>query len=573
VENVAIARLLNEIADLLEVKGENLFRVRAYRNAADVVAESAERVADLALDRLLALPGIGKDLAGKVREAVETGGIRYHRELVAEFPPGILALLRLQGVGPRTAALLWRSLAISTIDELESAAREGRIRKLRGMGEKKEALILKAIEEQKRFAGRHLLADTRQVADQVVDWLRASAPDASFDVVGSLRRGTETCGDIDILATASDVSIMDAFVRFPQVERVLGRGETKSSVLLWKGYQADLRRVPGESRGAALQYFTGSKAHNIALRDRALQAGMKLNEYGLFLAADDSRLAGGNEEGIYGALGLSFVPPELRENRGEIEAAAQGKLPILVGRDDIRGDLHMHTTATDGRDDVETMARAARALGYEYVAITDHSQALAMSNGLDERRALDHARRTREIGARLEGIAVLAGIECDIRPDGTLDLADDCLAQLDLVVASVHSAFGQDERQMTDRVLRAIENPWVDVLGHLTGRLLLKREPYRIDVEQVVVAAARAGVALEINCQVDRLDLGDSNARLARDRGARLVVSSDAHSERGLGVIGWGVLVARRAWLTAEDVLNTRSLGDLRSSLRRSRKP
>ena len=337
------------------------------------------------------------------------------------------------------------------------------------------------------------------------------------------------------------------------------------------GYQADLRLVPAGSRGAAMQYFTGSKAHNIAVRDRAIQHGFKLNEYGLYKVEDDSKVAGETEEGIYEALGMAWIDPELRELRGEIEAAIAGTLPRLVTESDLLGDLHMHTTATDGRDDLESMAAAAHRKGHRYIAITDHSKALAMANGLDERRALEHAGRVRALNGRFDGLTLLAGIECDILPDGRLDLANECLAQLDFVVASVHSQFSQDEAQMTDRLLKALECPWVDVLGHPTGRLLLKRDPLRIDIEQVTAAAARHGVALEINCQVDRLDLNDAHARLARDRGVRLVISTDAHSVTALGNLRWGVQMARRAWLGPDDVLNTRDLDTLRPLLRRNR--
>jgi len=569
-ENIAIARLLGDIADLLEIKGENAFRVRAYRNGAATLSDCPERAADLPLERLRELPGVGKDLAARIREAADTGAIKYRDELLAEFPPTLLELLGLQGVGPKTVALLHQELHISSLDELEAAARAGRLRTVRGMGTKKEALVLKAIEERRRFAGRHLSADAWTVADALVAHLRERAPSAVFDVVGSLRRGAETCGDLDILATGAEPGVMDALTSYPQVERVLGKGDTKSSVLLWKGYQADLRLVPADSRGAALQYFTGSKAHNIALRDRALSRGLKLNEYGLF-GADGTRVAGASEEEIYAALGLACVPPELREARGEIEAAERDELPRIVDLHDVRGDVHAHTLETDGRDDVESMARAAQALGYEYIAITDHSQHLAMANGLDETRALAHAARIRDVGRRLDGITVLAGIECDILPDGSLDLADDCLAQLDVVIASVHSAFQQDERQMTDRILRALDNRWVDVLGHPTGRLLLRREPYRLELDEIIGAAARLAVALEINSQVDRLDLGDTQARLARDRGAKLVVSTDAHSCRALPIMRWGITVARRAWLTPADILNTRPLDEFRASLRRNR--
>jgi DNA polymerase (family 10) len=363
--------------------------------------------------------------------------------------------------------------------------------------------------------------------------------------------------------------VLETFTRYRMVEQVLGRGDTKASVLLQGGLQADVRLVPKDSRGAAMQYFTGSKAHNIALRDRALQRELKLNEYGLFRSSDGQLLAGESEEGIYEALGLRWIPPEMREDRGEFDAAASDRLPQLVERVDLKGDLHAHTQATDGRDDIETMARAAQAAGLEYLAITDHSQALAMANGLDERRALAHARQVREIGRRIEGFTLLAGVECDIRADGTLDLADDCLAELDYVVASVHSNLGQEQQQMTDRVLRAIECPWVDTIGHPTGRLLLRRDPSALDLGAIVDAAARRGVALEINCQIDRLDLSDSNARFARDRGVRLVIASDAHSEVAFGTLRWGVQVARRAWLEPRDVLNTLSVDELRRALRR----
>ena len=571
-ENLAIARVLAEIGDLLEIKNENPFKIRAYRNAADTLAHLGDPVAALVPADRLHIPGIGKDLAAKIGELVDTGKCAYHQDLLQEFPPTILDLLRLQGVGPKTVALLYRGLEIRSLDDLERAAREGRIRELKGMGAKKEALILKALEERQRFAGRRLMPEAHDTATALVAELRSHAPSADISIVGSLRRGCETCGDLDILAAGAPASLMDAFTGYRLVERILARGETKSSVLLWGGFQADLRLVPLESLGAAQQYFTGSKIHNIALRDRAIQRGLKLNEYGLFRVEDDVKIAGETEAGIYEALGLALVPPELRENRGEIAAAEHGTLPHLVTVQDLRGDLHMHTDATDGRADAETMAIAARTAGLEYIAITDHSRAIAMANGLDETRALEHARSVRALNARLEGITLLAGIECDIRADGSMDLADDCLAELDIVIASVHSAFNQDAGQMTDRLLRAIACPWVDVLGHPTGRLILKREPYAFDVERVFAAAATAGVALEINSQVDRLDLNDVHARLAHERGVKLIIDSDAHSPAGLGALRWGAAVARKAWLQPDDVLNTRPLEAFRALLRRKRR-
>ncbi len=570
-DNLAIARLLAEIGDLLEIKGENPFKIRAYRNAAEAIAHATERIADLSPAERLSIPGIGKDLNAKISELVEKGSIAYHQSLLEEFPPTILDLLHLQGVGPKTVALLYRELNIRTLQDLEAAARDGRLRSLKGMGAKKEAWILKALEERANVAGRRLLAEAHDTAAGLVATLREHAPDADISVVGSLRRGCETCGDIDILAAGAPASLMEAFTSYKLVERVLARGDTKSSVLLWGGFPSDLRLVPRESLGAAQLYFTGSKPHKIALRDRAFRRGLKLNEYGLYRNDDGSVVAGATEEEIYAALDLAYVPPELRENRGEIEAAEQQTLPRLISLTDMRGDLHMHTTATDGRADAESMARAARDAGLSYIAITDHSKALAMANGLDEKGALQHAREVRALNDRLEGITVLAGIECDIRPDGSMDLADDCLAELDIVVASVHSAFTQDEAQMTERILKAIACPWVDVLAHPTGRLILKREGNRLAFERIIDAAAAAGVALEINSQIDRLDLDERHARMARERGAKIIIDSDAHSTAALGVLRWGVTVARRAWLTADDVLNTLPVEDFRKALRRHR--
>jgi DNA polymerase (family X) len=572
VDNLAIARVLAEIGDLLEIKNENPFKIRAYRNASEAVIHLGARIADMTPEERRAISGIGKDLAAKIGELVETGNSTYHQELLQEFPPTVLDLLRLQGVGPKTVALLYHALGVRSLEDLELAAKEGRIRSLKGMGAKKEVLILKALEDRQRVAGRRLLAEAHDAAAALVSALREHAPDAQITPVGSLRRGCETCGDIDILAAGAPPSIMEAFTGYKLVERILARGDTKSSVLIWGGFQADLRVVPRESLGAAQQYFTGSKPHNIALRDRAIQRGFKLNEYGLFRVEDNSFVAGEDETGIYEALDLQFVPPELRENRGEIAAADARTLPRLIAFEDLRGDLHMHTTATDGRADADAMARAALAAGLQYIAITEHSKSLAMANGLDETRALHHAAAIRYLNDRLEGLTVLAGIECDIRADGTMDLADDCLAQLDIVIASVHSAFNQDEAQMTDRILRAIENPYVDVIGHPTGRLILKRDGYQLRMEQVIAAAAARGVALEINSQVDRLDLNDTHARMAKERGARIIIDSDAHSPAGLASLRWGAVTARRAWLEASDVLNTLPVDQFRAALRRNRR-
>ena len=568
-ENLAIARIFTEIADLLELRSDNPFKVRAYRNASETIAHATEPLAQLTEDQLRAIPGIGKDLASKIREIAQTGEARFHRELLLQFPETILDLLHLQGVGPKTVAMLYTELGIKTIEELEAACNDGRVRNLKGLGAKKEQLILRACAERKQHGGRHLVSDTAEATDSLLEYLRTECPTVVFDTVGSIRRGAETSGDIDILATGNDPDVMSTFTTYRRVERILGQGETKSSVRLLGGLQADLRLVPEESRGAAMQYFTGSKSHNIALRDRAIGRGFKLNEYGLFRVDDGSLVAGRTEAEIYDALGLAEIPPELREGHGEIDAAERRALPDLLRLADIRGDLHSHTTETDGRDDIETMAVAARAAGLEYLAITDHSKALAMANGLDEHRALAHAKHIREIGARLDGITLLAGIECDIRTDGSMDLADDCLAELDIVIASVHSAFNLEASAMTERILRAISNPFVDIIGHPTGRALLRRDPYKVDLPRLIDAAAAARVALEINSQAHRLDLSDTNARAARDGGVKIVISTDAHSKGGLAAMKWGVQVARRAWLRTEDVLNTTSVDDFKKGLRR----
>jgi DNA polymerase (family 10) len=570
-DNTTVARVLVQIADLLEVKGENPFKIRAYRNAADVVAHAAEQVRDMDVPTLRAWAGIGKDLAVRIHEIANTGDCSVRQELLQEYPVSLLEVLGLQGVGPKTAGRLFQELGIASLTDLEAAARAGRIRGLKGMGSRKEALILKAIDERQQFSGRHLLSDATRAVEALVEWLRAQLPGLDVVAVGSLRRGAETCGDVDLLAVGADQQILEIFTTYPLVERVLGRGDTKASVLIRGGLQADLRAVAAGERGAAMQYFTGSKAHNIVLRDRALERGWRLNEYGLFQAADQVRLAGDTEEGIYAALGLAWVPPELRENRGEIESAVAKGLPRLVEAADLLGDVHMHTTETDGRDTLEVMVAAAAARGLQYVAITDHSQNLAMANGMDEARTLAHAARVRSLDGRYGSLRILAGVECDILPDGRMDLADECLAALDLVIASVHSAMAQSEDEMTARIIRAIEHPHVDIIGHPTNRLLLRRPPSQVNIEKVIDAAAANNVALEINSNPNRLDLSDSHARLARDRGVRLLVSSDAHSTIELEFPQWGVRVARRAWATSEDVLNAQPLDAFRRALKRGR--
>lgn len=569
-DNRAVARTLSEIADLLELRGDNPFKIRAYRNAVDIVGHAAEQVAGLDEAALRAWNGIGKDLAARIREIALTGDCAIRQELLTEFPATLLDVMKLQGVGPKTVAILYRDLRIKSIEDLSAAAKSGRLRSLKGMGAKKEQLILQAIEEQQRHAGRHLLSRATETAEGIVAYLKALAPTADILTLGSVRRGVETCGDLDILAAGADPALVDAFVQYPGVERVLGKGGGKASVLMRGGFQADLRIVKPEQRGAAMQYFTGSKAHNIVLRDRALARGWKLNEYGLF-DKNDRAIAGATEDEIYRALGMACVPPELRENRGEIEAAEADALPRLIEASDLRGDVHMHTTESDGRERIETMAAAAQARGLQYIAITDHTQSLAMANGLDEARTLAHAENIRTFSKTLTGFSVLAGAEVDILSDGRLDLADDCLKQLDVVIVSLHSNLQQDENDTTRRLIRAIENPYVDIVGHPTARWLLRRDGAKVRLETVIDAAVANGVALEINSQPHRLDLCDSHARLARDRGAKLAINSDAHEVPALNYPRWGILTARRAWLTKEDVINTRPLKAFKAGLRRNR--
>ena len=567
-ENRDIARILYETADLMEIGSEDGFRIRSYRNAAqsietspariyDIVCKPDQRIAD---KELLALPGIGKNMVSHLREICATGDLRLHQELLQKFPPGALEMLHIQGLGPKGIALIWSAYRASTIDELEKLCREGQIRKLPRMGEKLEQRILKSIEAYRRSAGRFLLSAAERAADDVIAHLRQGPDAASLRVTaaGSLRRGKETIGDLDILVTGGKPNPqIEHMLRYGKVTDVVARGENKLSVKLPQALQVDVRFLEPGSYGAAMQYFTGSKEHNVVLRQRAIRMGYKLSEYGLFRTSDESRVAGASEEEIYATLGLDFIPPELRENSGEIDAAERHALPRLIEIEDIKGDLHVHTTESDGRVPMEEMAEAARARGLQYIAITDHSKALAMTNGLNEERVIAQAKKIRELNQRIEGFRLLAGIEVDIHRDGRLDLEDEALARLDIVVASVHSYFNLDPAEMTERLLRAFENPYLNVLAHPTGRQLLSREPYAFDFDRVLAEAARRKIALEINSSPERLDLSELNARRARERGVKIVISTDSHHPKHLPNLRYGVKMARRAWLAPADVLNT----------------
>ena len=571
-DNLTLARCLHEIADILEIKGENSFRVRSYRLAAESVQSASQDVAQMVRrgDSLKGLPGVGSGIGSKLEELVKTGQCGYHQELLREVPAGLLVLLKLPGLGPKGVKLVFEKLGVRSAEDLEAAIASGRFRTLPGMKEKKEARILKSLQDRRQAAVRFLLPEAEVVLSPLERYLREQGA-AEVVPVGSFRRRREPIGDLDLIVVGDAEALSTAFAAYPEVREVLVKGAAKTSVVLGSGLQVDLRPFPTESLGAALQYFTGSKDHNVALRERAVRRGLKLNEYGLFRVETGEKIAGATEAGIYEALGLTFIPPELREDRGEIAAAAEGRLPALVEVSEIRGDLHSHTTESDGRDSIEAMVGAARARGLAYLAITEHSRAIPSrlrGTGMDEGRCLEHIARVRALQAKTPGLRLLAGIEVDILPDGRLDMAEEVLAQLDVVVGSLHSRLDMDSGEMTTRVVRALANPHLDIWGHPLARMLRKRDPVSLDVERVLEAAAREGVALEINCQPDRLDLPDHLARPARDKGVRFVVSTDSHATREFEALPYGVAQARRGWLTADDVLNTRGPDEFLAALR-----
>ncbi len=561
-KNAEIARIFEELADLLEYEGESVFKLNAYRKGARVVRDLTEDIEAVAREeRLQELSGVGDALSKKILEYIETGRMARYEEVRAAVPPGILDIMRLPGLGPKTAALLHRHLKISTLADLEESARAGRIRELAGMGEKKEENILRSLEKLASGGQRMLLGEALPIVERLISELRRKGIEPVV-YAGSLRRMRETIGDLDILAASADgAAAVHAFCRLPEVSEVLAEGPTKGSVLIKGGRQVDLRVVDPSSFGAALQYFTGSKSHNVRLRDLAKRAKLKVNEYGIF--DGERRVAGETEEGMYQALGLAWIPPELREDRGEIDAAAGGRLPDLVALSDIRGDLHAHTNWSDGRARIEDMARAAKALGYEYVAVSDHSKALKVFGGLTAERLAEQLTAVREAAARVPGIRILTGIEVDIKSDGSLDLPDAVLAALDVVTASVHSGFKQGRAEMTGRILSAIRNPHVDAIGHPTGRLIGSRDPYELDLDAVLREAARCGKALEVNAHPERLDLNDQGCRRAKELGAMVVINTDAHDTEQFGNMRFGVATARRGWLERGDVVNARPLSGL----------
>jgi len=576
-DNRSIAQLLAETADLLEIGAGDPFRIRSYRRAAEAVESSTVQLSSIATDpkKLQEIPGIGKGMAANIQEIERAGTLPLREELLLKYRPTMLELLRLPGMGPKTVALLWDALQVASIQDLETAIAAGKLTDLPRFADKLIEKLRKGIEDYKQSSSRFLLDDAETAAEKLIAYLREFPGIETILPAGSLRRGRDTVGDLDILATgpacAEDKvsAAVDYAANYPPATTMLAKGQNKVSFRLRSGLQVDVRLLPEGSYGAALQYFTGSKMHNVSIRQRALKRGYTLSEYALARVEDGSFVAGATEEEIYAALGLDWIPPELRENYGEIEAAEQHRLPVLIEESDIRGDVHMHTDATDGRNTIREMAEAGMARGYEYIAITDHSKNLAMTNGLDDQRALEHVHRIREVDAEMQGrIRVLPGIEVDILADGAIDLSNEVLAQMDVVIASVHSLFSQPQEQMTERVVRAIENPYVHILGHPTGRLLLRRDPYAIDLPTVLRRAAELGVAVEHNAYPDRLDLCDRDLRLAKELGCRIVINTDAHHTSHLGKIGYGIRQLRRAWLEKQDVLNTVGARDFLGALR-----
>jgi len=570
VHNTEIADMFEQLADLLEIREDNPFRIRAYRNAARVIRGHGRSMAELVdsgadLDEL---PGIGADLAGKIATIVRTGKLPLLDQLRAKVPRPLVEMTRIEGLGPKRAKALYRALRIRSLEDLQRAARSGRIREIKGFGARTEQLIGQRAARIASTERRIRLADAEDIVGPLVEHLRSVDGVRAVEVAGSYRRRRDTVGDLDVLVSASRNApgVMDAFAGYEDVAEVLAKGSTRGTVRLRNGVQVDLRVVAPASFGAALFYFTGSKAHNIAVRKLAIARGLKLNEYGLFRS--DRSVGGRTEQDVFDAVDLPFIPPELREDRGEIEAARKKRLPALVEITDIRGDLHCHTKATDGRDTLEAMARAAAERGYEYISANDHTKRVSIAHGMDRRRLLQQVRTIDRLNAKLQGVVVLKSAEVDILNDGSLDLPDDVLKELDFTVCAIHYGLNRSREKQTERILRAMDNPYFTILAHPTGRLINAREPYDIDLERVLTAARERGRILEVNAHPDRLDLDDQGCRMAKEAGVRLAISTDAHRVVDLDLMRFGIDQARRGWLERDDVVNTRRLADLRRLLR-----
>jgi DNA polymerase (family 10) len=579
VDNKSIAGILYETADLLEVDGQDSFRIRSYRNAAEAIEALPQQISELIAEpkQVLAIPGIGKGMLNNLSEMLGEGRLSLHTELLKKYRPSMLELLRVQGLGPKTVALIWSAYQVCDLEGVEKLAQEGKLRELPRMGEKHEQKILKAVQDYRRIAGRFLLSAAEEQAQKIAEHLKDYPGVEKAIPAGSLRRGRETVGDLDILVTGPACcndedreKLIDHIIRLPGLMEIIARGENKVSFRQRGGMQVDVRFLPPESFGAAMQYFTGSKGHNVALRQRALKMGYTLSEYSLARLENKEVVAAKTEEEIYAALKLDYIPPEMRENCGELDLAEKHSLPRLISQADLQGDVHMHTIETDGRNTIEEMAEAARERGYKYMAITDHSKNLAFANGLDDDRALEHIKRIRRIGSNMEGIRIFAGIEVDILEDGSLDLSDSVLEQMDIVIASVHSHFNQSAEEMTARLLKAIGNSTVSAIGHPTGRILLRRDAYPYDMDAVLRAAAQNKVAMELNAYPDRLDLCDLHLRMAKQHGVKIVINTDSHHTSHLEKIRFGVLQARRAWLSPADVLNTLPVEDFAKAMKHS---
>ena len=585
-ENLDIARVLETLADLLEIQGANPFRIRAYRNAINTIESLSRPIAAMAEagEDLTELPAIGDNVAAHIVELLETGHINRLDEVTAEIPITLVELVRLDGVGPKKAKKLFDELDVKTVEELEVQLDAGTVEELAGFGKKSVEKIRRSIEDYRKHTGRFQIHEAEQLIEGLLRWVEKAPGVEEIEIAGSLRRRKETIGDVDLLARCEGdgTPAVDHFVAFEGAARVLGAGPTKGSIVLHSGLQVDLRVIPTRSFGSALVYFTGSKEHNVVLRTGAVRQGLRVNEWGVFRIPEGEdpealgkeggeRLAGATEQEVYSALGMAWVPPVLRENRGEVEAALEDRLPTLVELDDIRGDLQMHSTWSDGKASIEDMARACKKLGYEYFALTDHSQAMAMVQGLTPERARKQWEEIAEVRERVKGIEIFRSVEIDILKDGSLDMPDEILEELDVVVISVHSFMDQDRGTMTERVLRAMAHPSVDILAHPTGRLINRRESFELDVEAVLVAAAELKVAVELNANPNRLDFSDVHVHRAKELGVPVVISTDAHSPAGLENMRFGVDQARRGWLEAPDVLNTKSLKDFRAWLGRRR--
>ncbi len=570
-KNQEIARIFNEIADILEIKGENPFRIRAYRRAAQNIDGLPRDVATLSQEELLGIPGIGQDLAGKIREYISTGKIASYEELKKEIPEGLTLLLTVPGLGPKTANLLYERLKVKSIEELERLAREHKLAGLPGIKGKTEENILKGIDMLKRGKDRLPIGRVLPLAREIIEQLiKEKAPTDKLSLAGSLRRWKDTIKDIDILATSKEPEkVMNVFVKLPMVKDVLMKGPTKSSVIITEGIQVDLRVVEEASFGAALAYFTGSKAHNIKIREMAVKAGLKINEYGIFRESDNKRIGGEKEEDVYRVLGLPYIPPELREDTGEIEAALEGRLPVLLELSDIKGDLHVHSKHSDGSHTILELIDAAKQRGYEYIALTDHTKGLGVARGLNEEKVLEELKEVRALNRKLKDFRVLMGVEVDIRSDFTLDLPDEILRELDIVVASIHSGFRQKREQLTRRLLSAIENPYVTIIAHPTGRLIGERDAYDVDLEEVFKKAREMGKAIEINAYPLRLDINDIQAKRAKELGIPIVISTDTHLINQFDYIQYGVAIGRRGWLGKNDVLNTLNAENLLKWIKR----